>query len=362
MKTRTIDKIFEVVRIILAILLAFALTLVILIFVSKDPVNAVKEFLTGPFKTVRRMGNMVELAIPYIFTGVGMCFLYSAGQFNTVGEGIFFFSGCTISLTCLALIPLNLPPVIYPFVLITVGALVGIGISFIPGILKIKWKVNDVVMAIMLQNILQYFGKWIVITQMRDPSISYNASYKLPENALIGKMIPGTRIHYGLIIALIVVVIATIIIYKSPLGYSMRLVGKNDEFAQYAGINVKRSILSAQLIGGALAGIGGAVEILGMYERFQWGGLTQHGIDGTMVAVLAKSNPALVPFTSLLLAYLRIGADLVNMKSDIPAEFITVIQSIVIMLVAAEQFLVGTKNKIIYKTAQKRIAKKEENK
>lgn len=357
MKTKTIDRVFEVLRIIVSVLLAFGLALLVLAFVSKDPVSAVKEFLYGPFKTVRRLGNIVELAIPYTFTGVGMCFLYSAGQFNTIGEGIFFFSGCIISLVALTIAPLNLPIVVFPALLIVIGAIVGIVISFVPGYLKIKWKVNDVVMAIMLQNILMYLGKWIVITQMRDQTIAYNASYKLPQNALIGDFVPGTRIHYGLLIALAVVLISTVIIYKSPLGYSMRLVGKNKEFARYCGINVKKSILAAQIIGGMLAGIGGAVEILGMYERFQWTGLTMHGIDGTMVAVLAKANPAIVPFTSLLLAYLRIGADLVNMKSDIPAEFITVIQSIVIMLVAAEHFLMGTKNRIIYDSAKKRIQK-----
>ncbi|MCI9606428.1 MAG: hypothetical protein HFF03_07125, partial [Oscillospiraceae bacterium] len=115
----------------------------------------------------------------------------------------------------------------------------------------------------------------------------------------------------------------------------------------------------AQLIGGGVAGIAGATEMLSNYTRFQWTATTGHGFDGLLVAVLAKKNPALVPIGALFLAYVRIGADVVNSTGDIPKEFITVIQGIIILLVAAESFMSGTKNKMIFKAAEKEKAEKE---
>ena len=99
---------------------------------------------------------------------------------------------------------------------------------------------------------------------------------------------------------------------------------------------------------------------LGNYIRFQWTATTQHGFDGLLVAVLAKKNPALVPIGALFLAYIRIGADVVNTSGDIPKEFITVIQGIIILLIAAESFMSGTKNKLIFKAAEKDEAEKKQ--
>lgn len=93
--------------------------------------------------------------------------------------------------------------------------------------------------------------------------------------------------------------------------------------------------------------------------RYNWVATTQHGFDGLMVAVLARKNPLLVPVAACLLAYIRIGADVVNSKGDIPIEFITVIQGIVILMVAAEEFMGRYKKKLIYKAAEEELAAKE---
>ena len=114
-------------------------------------------------------------------------------------------------------------------------------------------------------------------------------------------------------------------------------------------------IVLTQIVGGMFAGLGGTVEILGRYKRFQWTALTNHGFDGLMVAVLAHKKPELVPVAALLLAYIRTGADVVNRTSDIPPEFVSIIQGIIILLIAAEMFMSKYKNKIIFRLAKKSI-------
>jgi simple sugar transport system permease protein len=153
-----------------------------------------------------------------------------------------------------------------------------------------------------------------------------------------------------------VVVVATLF-YKTPLGYAMRTVGANPQFARYAGIGVTGTIVAAQLIGGAFAGLGGVVEILGRHERFRWLEMPGYGFDGLLVAVIAHRNPAFVPVGALLLAYIRTSADIVTRTTDIPAEFVSIVQGIIILLIAAEMFLSGTKRKLIYRAAKSELQK-----
>ena len=124
-------------------------------------------------------------------------------------------------------------------------------------------------------------------------------------------------------------------------------------------MKIVKITLIAQLIGGFLAGVGGSVEILGMYNRFQWETLTNHGFDGVLVATLARKNPILIPITSFFLAYMRIGADLASRSSDIPVEFVSIVQGIVLLLVGAQLFLDSIKRKEIVKNSEKEFKTKE---
>lgn len=211
----------------------------------------------------------------------------------------------------------------------------------------------------MLNSILMFLSIYIMMYTMRDTTIGSLGSLPIPDNAKLPQILGKFRIQAGLVIALIAVILVAVLFYKMVFGYKMRVVGSNPWFAKACGINMTATIICAQLFGGALAGLGGTCEILGNYDRYNWVATTQHGFDGLMVAVLARKNPLLVPVAACLLAYIRIGADVVNSKGDIPIEFITVIQGIVILMVAAEEFMGRYKKKLIYKAAEEELAAKE---
>jgi simple sugar transport system permease protein len=149
-------------------------------------------------------------------------------------------------------------------------------------------------------------------------------------------------------------------LYRTKMGYAIRIVGQNDNFARYNGININKTILLAQMFGGILAGFGGATEMLGMYTRFQYQALTQYGFDGMLIAIIARNNPATVPLAALFLAYIRTGADIMNRTSDVPLEIISVIQSAIIMLVVAKMFLNKFKHEQIVKNSRAELKKGEE--
>ena len=357
-RTSKVEFTVELVRIVTAVAIAYAVALITLFVISDDPVYIIQQFVLGPFSSARRIGSIINLAIPFTFTGLCMCFMYAVNKFNLSGEGIFMISGCVISMVALKL-GNSFPAPIAIAILFVVGAAVGAFISAIPAVMEAKFKANIVVASLMLNNILVFLAIYLLKYKMRDNTIGFLGSLPLPEVIKFPSIFGKMRVQAGVVIAVIAVILVALLFYKMVFGYKMRVVGNNPQFAKASGINMMGTIIGAQLVGGAIAGMGGTVEILGNYDRFQWTASTQHGFDGLMVAVLARKNPLLVPVAALLLAYIRIGADVVNSKGDIPIEFITIIQGIVILMVAADEFMGGFKKKLIYKAAAEELAAKE---
>lgn len=368
-KTQRIEATMEIVRTVAGLLIAYGIALIILFAISDDPVFIIQKFILGPFDTPRRIGSVINLAIPFTICGLSMCFMYAVNRFNLVPEGIFMLAACIVTLISIQ-IGDALPAVVMIPLLMLIAFAVGVIVAFVPAIMERKFNANVVVVSLMLNSILSWLAVWLLQYKMRDPSISYIGSKEIPESARLPRLFAGAkeglgqslgkfRIQSGLIIAILCLIVVALLFYKTSYGWKMRLVGENPQFATAVGLSAVSISFSAQLIGGGVAGIAGATEMMGNYTRFQWTATTQHGFDGLLVAVLAKKNPVLVPIGALFLAYIRIGADVVNSSGDIPKEFITVIQGIVILLIAAESFMSGIKNKMIYKAAEKDEAEKK---
>ena len=354
-KTRRIEATIELVRILAAVGIAYALALVTLFAISDNPLWVIEQFVVGPLSSARRIGSIINLAIPFTFTGLCFCFMYAVNKFNLAGEGIFMFSGCIISLIAINMGNAGISGFIIIPVLLVTGVVIGMVISAIPAYLDLKFNANIVVVSLMINSILMFLSIWFLKYTMRDPSIGSLGSFLLPDSVRFASIFGKLRVQAGIVVAVIAVIFVSILFNRMILGYKIRVVGSNPKFALSSGINMFSTIIIAQLIGGALAGLGGTCEILGNYDRYKWVVSTQHGFDGLMVAVLARRKPILVPVASMLLAYIRIGADVVNSKGDIPIEFITVIQGIVILLVAAEEFMGRYKKKLIYNAAKEEM-------
>lgn len=360
--TRRIETTMEVVRTVVGLAIAYVIALLILFAISDNPAFIIQQFILGPFKTARNVGRIINLATPFTICGLSMCFMYAVNRFNLVPEGIFMLSGCMITFVAINLGD-KVPAVVFIPLLMIVAFATGVAVAFIPAIMERKFKANVVVVSLMLNSTLALLSTWILRFHMRDPSIAFIGSYELPENAKLPMLFKtGLRLQSGIIVAILCLVVVSILFYKTSFGWKMRLVGENPRFAEAVGLNAVSISFAAQLLGGGVAGIAGATEMMGNTSymgRFQWAATTGHGFDGLLVAVLAKKNPVLVPIGALFLAYIRIGADVVNTSGDIPPEFVTVIQGIIILLIAAESFMSGIKNKMIFKAAEKEEQEKK---
>lgn len=282
-KTSRVEFTVELVRILTAIAIAYAVALVTLFAVSDDPVYIIQQFVLGPFSSVRRVGSIINLAIPFTFTGLCFCFMYAVNKFNLAGEGIFMFAGCVISWVAIKLGE-SVPAPVMIGLLLVIGALTGVVVSALPAWLDSKFNANIVVSSLMLNSILMFLSIYIMMYTMRDTTIGSLGSLPIPDNAKLPQILGKFRIQAGLVIALIAVILVAVLFYKMVFGYKMRVVGSNPWFAKACGINMTATIICAQLFGGALAGLGGTCEILGNYDRYNWVATTQHGFDGLMVA------------------------------------------------------------------------------
>ena len=352
---KKIEGFFGIFRVIISVAVGYLLSLLIIFLISENPVYVIKQFILGPFSSLRRFGDMVTLASPFTFVGLCMCFMLAVGRINLVAEGIIMISGCMMATTALAFPEMN-AFILLPLVLL-VGVACGICSSAIPAVINVKFNANVIVVSLMLNSILIYLTQYILKFRIRDTSSAITASMKIPEHILLRPIIQGTAIHIGIPIALICTVLVAVVFYKTSFGYALRTVGSNPIFARYSGIDETRVLIMAQLFGGAIAGLGGAIEVLGRYERFMWTDSLGYGFDGLLVATIAHRNPALVPAGALLLAYIRTGSEIVTRSTDIPAEFVTIVQGIIILLIAAETFLSNYKNKLVFKLARKNLGK-----
>lgn len=354
MNVKQIEKIMDVAKTLAAVLLSFAATILLICLVSSTPLETVKDFFLGPFQTTRRIGNIIEMAIPICFTGCGICIMYSTGHINMGSSGYFYVGGLAASILAYSIL---LPAGVHPLVCILFGGIMAALIAAIPAILCIKWDINEVVSSLMLNYIWVYLGTWILRNFMLDPDAGFNASQSYQETAKLSQIVSGTRVHFGLIIAIAVVLFSWLFLKKTKWGYQIRMMGINSKFAVYSGMGVTGILLSSQMLGGFIAGIGGATEVLGMYTRFEWSAAPTTGFDGIMVAAIAQRNPALVPVAALFLAYVRVGADVISRTSDVPSEIVSIIQALIIMLVGAQMFLSGIRHKQIVKAANRQMVK-----
>ena len=369
---------FTLIRTLVAISIAL-LVAALLIFISADGSSfaekleatkeALKQMLIGPlFRMSAKKGTSFEAKrfteilaamIPTTFTGLSVCIMFAANQFNMGAEGGIML-GAFIS--AMAAIYLPLPAGLHPVVAVLLGGLaVGI-VMLIPAVLKAKLNVSEMVCSLMLNYIIMYVIKFLMNTYLADKSKGQIMSYSFRETALIApivdnKIFSGSKLTWGFVIAMIAVILCGLFMYRSRWGYAIRMIGINQDFSKYSGMNVAGTIILSQVVGGFLAGAGGGIEMLGRYNAFSWSALPGYGWTGITIAILAGNNPYMVPLAAFFMAYLSKGCDLMATYAKVPAQLISIVQGVIFLFFAADQFLSGYKQKLVVQSAQEEIAR-----
>ncbi len=340
----------EALRISMAVGLALLLGFIITLFVSEDPVGAYKSFLLGPLSKFNRFGDWIEESITLILVGLSVAVAFKANLFSMGTEGQLLL-GAIVSGAVSLFVPL--PAVLRIPLAIAAAMAVGFIWGWIPGYLKAHLDANEIVSTLMLNAIALKLYDYFLIFHIKPEDAGYNASDFFPPEGTLQSFVPNlpfleniytlfadkTNISIMVYILIVAVILTYILIYRTPFGYKLRMIGVNIKFARYGGIDTKKSMILIFAISGLLGGLAGAHLSMAIHTKLIANISVNMGFEGIVVAILARNNPLVVPFTGLAYGYLRAGANVMERSSDMSREMIFVIQALIILFVTAERIL-----------------------
>lgn len=340
---------FDIVRTLAAILIALFVAAVVIFFVADDPLFALRIFLVSPFESTDNLASILSRSLPLIFTGLAAAVVLRTRQFNLFGEGAFFIGGLAGAVVA---IHFRLPAVLLPVAAIFCAGLLAAVFGTVPAGLKAKLGVNEFVVSLMMNFLLLWVGIYFLANVFNDPRAGDITTHPIPEAALL-PYFGETFFTTGILVALAFVVIVAVFFGLTRFGFNMKQTGDNIAFAEYSGIKPSRPVFYSQVIGAGIAGIGGATHVLSHYRRFNWTALPMHGFDGFMIAIIAKNNPFGVLLVALFFGYIRTGALQMEIFTRMSSEIVTIIQAVVILLVAAQAFLVSLRKRLMLQKVER---------
>ena len=327
-----------------------------------ETLEALRAMLISPlFKTngefnLNGLYDILAGMIPIMFTGLATAVMFSANQFNLGAEGGIML-GAFVTALCGIYLPL--PPVVLPVVSILIGSLATMLLLLIPAIFKAKLGVSEMVNSLMLNYIVMYGINFVLSTFLADKSKGQLQTLNIQAHASLPQLVGGgSKLSIGFIVAIITVVVISVLMYRTRWGYNIRMIGKNLDFSKYSGINVPFYIILSQALGGFLAGMGGSIEMLGRYNAYDWKSLPGYGWTGITVAILAGNNPKYVPLAAFFMAFLDKGCELMSTYSNVPAQLIDIIQAVIFLFFAAQNFLSRYRQKLVVQSAEEELLEK----
>jgi general nucleoside transport system permease protein len=271
---------------------------------------------------------------PYIFAGLGVALGFRAGVFNIGAEGQIFIGA--IFATYVGYAVTGVPAIIHIPLAMLAGALGGGLWGFIPGWLKAKTGGHEVINTIMLNYIAFRLSDWLLSGPMRRPGAFTPVSPTIEPSAILPRFFEAPiRFHLGFFIALGVAWLVYWFLFKTTWGYELRTVGANPFAGRYAGMKVPRNIMMAMALSGALCGMAGANEVLGVNYNLAVAFSSGYGFDSIALALLGNNQPLGVVLAALLFGVLRSGATRMQVVSAVPIDIISILQAIILALIAA---------------------------
>ena len=331
---------------ILALALALTLGGIIMALAGHNPFRAYAELAKGAtglksfgeigkIFTRRQFGNTIEYAMVLYMTGLACAIGARVGIFNVGGEGQLYL-GAIVSAYIGAKLAGFAPWLVILFA--ALGAIIVGGFyAFIPGFLKVKLKVNEVITTIMMNSIAIFLCAYLSSGPWKTShSNRVSGTDTLAQHLQFQKLIPGSNLTTAIFASMIIAFLVWYIMGKTTKGYEMRLVGENPRFAKFAGLKVDRTVIGSMVISGAICGLVGMFEGYGLKGNYQDGISNEYYFDGLLVAMIMRYKPVGIIFMSFAFAFLKVGAQGMELNAGVPGELYRIIQAVVIFFLAAQ--------------------------
>lgn len=328
---------------LLAIILALLVGAILIAFLGGNPIEAYGALLDGAIGSKNSFAETLVKAIPLALAGVGVSIAFRASVFNVGAEGQLYLGA--IMATWVGLLGSNLPRLVIIPLMIISGMAAGAVWASIAGILKVWLKSSELINTIMMNYIAIFFVNYLVHGPLQEPGSPLGQTSPLPLQARLLRILPGTRLHAGIIIVVIVVIIAYIMLWRTTWGFQIRVTGLNPDAARSAGIKVNWATLSSLMLSGALAGIAGFSEAAGVHFRMIENISPGYGYTAIVVALLGRTNPPAVLAAAVLFAALQVGASTMESAVGVPSSIATIIQYLIVLLIMGRGIFVLLRNK-----------------
>lgn len=333
---------------IAAFFLALLIGAIMIAILGISPLVAYQALLKGAFGSMNAIADTIVKATPLLFVGLGICIAFRAGVLNIGGEGQLVVGALSATIISLTFSNLNLPGWILIIIALTVGLLCGAIWAGIAGFLKAYFNVNEILSTIMLNYIAAYGMNYLLRGPIMDPLQIELGSF-IPQTARLTqaidlpRLIP-TRLHFGTIIAVVFAVLVYIFLWRTTIGFRIRMIGQNIQASRASGINVQKYMVLAFFLSGALVGLGGAIEVLGVHHRIFTDGSVSGftgsaGFNGIVAALFGQLHPIGTIPASLLLGALLTGANKMQRVVQVPSALIGTLNGLIVIFVVGSEYL-----------------------
>lgn len=343
----------EALNSILAVILGLLAGAILMFAIGSNAVEGYSYLFRGALINFKRFGDTLATATPLILTGLSVGFAFKTGLFNIGTPGQMLFGGFCASALGLTYADTMSRPILL-VVMIVAGGLAGALWAFVPGLLKAKFNVNEVVSSIMMNWICYWIVYYAVpayfkgSSETESKSISAAASLK---TKWMTDLFNGSYINLGLLVAIAAVIVIWFILNKTVLGYELKAVGFNKSAAEYAGMSVNRNIVFSMMIAGGLSGLAGVAQYVGNASNIQIGVMPSQGFDGIAVSLLGANNPVGILISALFFGILYSGKGFMNANTSIPPEIADTIIATIIYFAAISAAVPMIVNAIKHKKA-----------
>lgn len=314
---------------VISVLLSFLIGCIIMAVLGANPLVALSALWKGAFGTTRNLGTTLARATPLIFTSLCACFAYRCGVFNLGGEGQFIMGSIAGCLVATQSGIEGFPGIV---LCLLAGMLAGSLWAMLPGLLKVYRGQNEMIISIMLNYVATLFMGVIYTSWFRDGNVPQTAP--VPDATQLTRLF-GLRVTTGFVLALIVGLLIHYFLFQTSSGFQFRAVGLNATAAEFNGFPVRKYMLFSFVVSGAIAGLGGSVDLLGTQFRLINGYAVGYGFDGVAMALIGQLNPVATILVAIFFAALRVGSTSMQTFTGVPTSVSDIIQALVIVFTVA---------------------------
>jgi simple sugar transport system permease protein len=315
---------------VLALIVTFILTSVLILLADANPFEAYYYFLFAPLENKVSLLEILVKSTPLMITGVAVTYAFATGYYNIGAEGQLYAGA--IAATGIGMAMHGIPAFVALPLMIVGGFVAGMAWALIPALLKVKLAVDEVVTTLLMNSIMAYIVSAILNGPWRDPNSGWPQSPDIAPSAVFFKLIPRSRLNFGFILAIVLILILWIVMTRTSFGLKMRAVGLGKPAAKFAGIKFNRTILTAALISGGIAGIAGVAEVAGIHFHLIGELSPGYGYTGVIIATLGSLNAFGVGLAALFFGLVETGAQTLSRAMGVPVYLGEVTQATMLLV------------------------------